>query len=113
MRTICAVAAIGLIGICSSAFALTQGQTDTFTDGTTQGWTGGASPANNPNGGPTGGGDKYLKLTTTGTNMASYNLTQWQGNYAAAGITDVDVDLMDLATSSSPASIRLVIFGPT
>jgi hypothetical protein len=106
------VVVITLFAAAPAARAVVSTEVDTFQDGTTEGWTGGASPTNIASGGPAGAGDKYLRLSANFSNMASYNFTQWSGNYTGAGVMDIGVDLMD-QPGSDPASIRLVIFGPT
>ena len=108
MRNLCALAAVGLISACSSALAITAGQTDNFQDGTVQNWSGGAGPINVGSGGPAGAADKFLKLTSS-NHMATYNLTQWSGDYSTPGITDINADLMDFVGQAS-LQIRLVVF---
>lgn len=78
------------------------GQIDTFSDLTTMNWfVPGASPnppANNPTGGPAGAGDPYLLLTSNGNpgaggRLAVLNDDQWAGDYLAAGITTIHMDV--------------------
>jgi hypothetical protein len=112
VRTFVVAAVFALFAATPMARAVVGTEVDTFQDGTTEGWTGGSSPVNIADGGPAGLGDRYLKLTANFSNMASYNPTQWSGNYTAAGITDIEADIM-VTPGSDPGAIRLVIFGPT
>jgi hypothetical protein len=90
--------------------AVTVGQVDTFEDGTTQNWViglrGGIFVAPFPpvivTGGPAGAGDHFLRITATGSGidpgsrLAVINLTQWAGNYSAAGITAITMNVNNL-----------------
>jgi hypothetical protein len=103
------------------AQAITSGQIDTFQDGTTDNWTNGhptigTPPVNVGTGGPAGTGDKFLGVTATGgggtdSRLVTFNRTQWLGNYVAAGITEIDMDLENLG--SVTLSIRLAFRGST
>jgi hypothetical protein len=91
----------------SSAQPIMLGQKDDFQDGTTQNWTNGPSfpdPVNVPTGGPTGAGDRYLRVTSGGLGLppriVAFNVTQWTGNYISAGVTKIEVDLLNLTQSS-------------
>ena len=80
---------------------------DTFEDGTTMGWfvpippTGPPSPVPPENvgtGGPAGAGDAYLELQATGEpgpggRLAVLNESQWTGDYLAAGIVAIAMDV--------------------
>jgi hypothetical protein len=105
------------------ASGVTLGQVDTFQDGTTENWTVGlkggtppSPPANVPTGGPAGAGDAYLLLTAVppvpgdvtdpGTRLVTFNVTQWAGDYLAAGVGKIAMDLKNLGNSS--LSIRLL-----
>jgi hypothetical protein len=95
-------------GWLPSAWALSIGQQDNFEDGTTQGWVvalGGAAhprpPVNIPSGGPTGAGDNFLFLTALGgqgpgSRLTVINVSQWTGDFIAAGISGVRMDLINL-----------------
>lgn len=91
------------------AAAVTVGQVDTFESGTTEGWvvgvgTGPAHPSppeNVPTGGPAGADDAYLVLRAVGgsgagSRLTVLNLTQWGGNYPAAGVTAIAMDVVNL-----------------
>src|SRR4029453_3320693 len=97
----------------SLMYGVTIGQVDNFEDGTTQNWVinllGMGSPppstlpTNVPTGGPAGAGDNYLRLTSTGIpETAGSRLVavqyqhQWAGNYIAAGITAITMDVNNL-----------------
>ena len=103
----------------SSALGITFGQTDTFQDGTVMGWQTGPSdpspPANIANGGPLGSGDRYMLLTSSGGlgvggKLVAHNQTQWAGNYTAAGVTLIRLNLNNLGNTS--LTIRLLFEGP-
>ncbi len=101
------------IGV-STADAQQVGQTDDFSNETTQGWSDGASSPNPPtlvmSGGPQGVNDAYLETTSSGVTgpggrQVVFNLSQWTGDYLAAGIEAVSVDVLN--TGSSNVSMRL------
>jgi hypothetical protein len=121
----------GLIGIAFTvvclmrpplAHAVDVGQIDTFEDGTTQGWLVGllgaphpAPPINVPTGGPAGAGDNYLLLTAVGgggpgNRLTVLNLSQWTGNYLAAGVTSIRMDVNNLG--GSDLALRLLFENP-
>ena len=110
-----------LFGIYSSIFALAivPGQVSDFQDGTLQGWAGGDILTNVEAGGPAGAGDRFLNVKTdplsnqVGSRLASFNRdTAWTGNYLAAGITEIVMDLKNLADTVIDLEIRMVFFGP-
>lgn len=87
------------------AAAITAGDVDDFQDGTLQGWTSGISnpqgPTNEADQGPGGTGDRALLATATGSITAGgklviFNQSQWTGDFLAAGVADVRVDLRNL-----------------
>lgn len=75
---------------------------DTFEDGTTMGW---SVPGLSPNppshvsdGGPGGAGDAYLQVVATGLDgpggrLSVLNGAQWMGDYLAAGINAITMDV--------------------
>lgn len=107
-------AALCLTGL--PAQAITLGAADTFQSGTTDGW---SSGGNNPTppvtligGGPAGAGDNFLQLAANGSGGAGGKLVafagpQWTGNYLAAGVTGVVMDLRN--TGSTDLSLRLYL----
>src|SRR4051794_7730361 len=118
MQRMCCVGAVALL-LCLArpAGAVTAGQVSNFQDGTTQGWVTGPNaplPSNVATGGPAGAGDKYLEVDPF-IHLAFYNASDWSGNYASAGITDVGIDFMNPNPSGSinNASLRIVLFGPS
>ena len=93
------------------ADAVVFGQLDDFQDGTTNNWTNGglATPVMNVStGGPGGVGDSYALVTATGGGpggrLTTFNFQQWAGNFIAAGITTLQIDLLN--QSAVPLSIR-------
>lgn len=101
----------------AAAAQVVLGQVDTFQDGTTGGWGAGAShptpPTNIPSGGPAGAGDAFLQLRAIGGSgpgraLAAFNRTQWAGDYTAAGITRISLDVNNAGPGD--ASLRLLIW---
>ncbi|HSL49439.1 MAG TPA: hypothetical protein VK878_10220 [Candidatus Deferrimicrobiaceae bacterium] len=108
----------------SLVWGLSIGQQDTFEDGTTQNWVVavlGAShpgpPMNIADGGPGGAGDNFLLLTSRGgsgpgSRLAAINLgSQWAGDFIAAGISGILMDLNNLGQTD--LSLRLLFADPT
>jgi hypothetical protein len=100
--------AIGLWA--TPAVAITVGQTDDFQSGNPQGWGGGTATSFPANGGPNGAGDMFMQLNSGGGSLGTRNSTQWAGDYLAAGVTRVDVDLKN--SGPDPVSLRFMIFTP-
>jgi len=106
------------------ASAITIGQMDTFQTGTTEGWFAGGLgmgmvPPTPPhviaNGGPAGAGDQFLEITAdtdtgAGSRVVAINGAQWAGNYLAAGIGGIAMDLRNLGTTD--LTIRLLLEDP-
>lgn len=93
------------------------GQLDDFLSGT-GGWVEGAPSPNPPvrvsDGGPGGAGDPYLLNVASGgfgagSKQIMFNQSQWTGDYAAAKITRVTLQLANFGTT--PLSIRLAFTG--
>lgn len=99
------------------ASAVTMGQVDDFQNGTLMGWRGNTGNQENvANGGPNGTGDRYMRVLSDGSSfpggkMATYNMTQWSGNYTAAGVKVVTVWFRN--ESTTPLRMRLVMFDAT
>lgn len=87
---------------------VTIGQTDTFEGGTTQNWTVHLGPPFFPphpappsilSGGPGGAADHYMLVTAigglggAGSKLSVINGSQWAGNYIAAGVNAITMDL--------------------
>jgi hypothetical protein len=94
------------------ASAIVFGQFDTFQDGSTENWTNGgpAPPINNINGGgPGGANDRYIQVTADGSGaggrLTIFNFSQWSGDYISAGVTTIEIDLLN--QSAVNLSIRL------
>ena len=111
-----AATALGVASLAPlSALAVVDAQIDTFESGTTAGWSTGAPdpspPQNVPTGGPDGTDDNFLQLTSTGTvgpggRLAAFNPAQWSGDYTAAGIGGILVDVNNLGPND--LSLRLL-----
>lgn len=97
-------------------WAIVANQVDTFNNGTTQNW--GISMGNVPvgvlmNGGSSGmAGDHALLMDSSqfGNKLLVLNQMQWTGNWTAAGITQVSMDVKNL--NPFGLSMRLGIAGP-
>lgn len=99
------------------------GQVDTFEDGTTQGWRinllglgsppAAALPTNVPTGGPGGTDDNYLQLTALGVPDAGGRLVamnfdpRWTGDYLAAGVDSLVMDVNNLGATD--LALRLLL----
>ena len=101
------------------------GQVDDFEDGTTQGWTVAVGlpgtfhplpPINVASGGPQGADDNYLLLRAiaglggAGSRMSVLNLSQWAGDYAAAGIQTIVMSAFNFGPDD--LSLRLLFANP-
>ena len=108
-RRLAAAAALAALLPATLAAQVTAGQQDTFEGGTTQGWVVGdpthpLPPSVVPTGGPGGADDAYLLLQSTGVagpggRLSAINFTQWTGNWRAAGIGSLQVDLANFGTT--------------
>jgi len=88
---------------------ITLNQVDTFQTGSTLEWAGNASPTNIPAGGRDGALDGFLQINSVNFHLATFNQTQWVGDYTAAGIEAIELDMNHLA--GDPVGIRLYILG--
>lgn len=102
----------------STALAIQLDQVDDFENGGTALWSeGGLSPnppANVASGGPAGVGDHYLSNSSSGIGGAGskqvmFNIAQWTGDYTAAGVGAVHLDMANFGPA--PASMRFVLRG--
>lgn len=113
--------AVSLLALCclsmpstARADSIVLGQVDTFEGGTTQGWSAGSPHPVPPfvtTGGPGGAGDHYLQVTSIGTpgpggRLTVFNMSQWQGNYIAAGVNLIVMDVNNLGQTD--LSLRLL-----
>jgi hypothetical protein len=98
------VVAAAMLGLLSAArqAAATPVLIDTFEDATTMGWgvpgPHPAPPTNIATGGPAGADDNYLQLTAfggsaSGSRLSALNSSQWAGDYLAAGLTLITMDV--------------------
>jgi hypothetical protein len=109
----CSLLAIAVLAFApSTSRGITLGQIDTFEDGTTEGWNGGIQL-----GGPAGSSDHYLMITPfagSGGPRPATNSIQWTGNYISAGVTGIEMDLIDLSTpTTSTASFFVSMLDAT
>lgn len=121
MKHFVLILAMGILVAPSVAVAsIVAGQVDDFEDGTVQNWTGAfvdppGAPVNISSGGPAGVDDNYLQVTSTGTagpgsKLATYNDgAQWAGDYIAAGVTAIQVDMKNFSSSMEDLEMRLLI----
>ncbi|HDY65896.1 MAG TPA: PEP-CTERM sorting domain-containing protein [Phycisphaerae bacterium] len=107
-----------LLLVTSAAQGVTADQVDDFEiGGDTANWTGGnpifsPAPSQVPDGGPGGLGDGYLQIGVSGFHLGIRNIAgQWAGDYLAAGITAVEMDVNRIA-GPSDVSLRILLFGP-
>jgi hypothetical protein len=101
---------LGLAGFAVPSWAdVFVGLRDAFEDDTAQGWEVGLPSANVPvniaSGGPAGAGDNYLLLTSSGGGgpggrLVVFNESQWAGDYVAAGVTGIGLDVNNLGSNS-------------
>jgi PEP-CTERM motif len=106
--------------VSTQAFGITLGQTDDFNNGTLELWqTGAPNPnphVNVPNAGQLGVGDHVLQVSSNangsgpGAQPVIFNNAQWTGDYLAAGVTAITLDLNNLSTI--PINPGLEIRGP-
>ena len=94
-----------LLMMTSPANALPPLPSDDFEDGTVQSW-GGSPTSNVPNSGPAGTGDNALRVAS-GNRVVVMNQSQWTGNYAAAGIKQISMDVQH--QNAFPLALRLGI----
>jgi len=110
---ILAILVFGIVTTTPSlVFGVSLGQIDNFQDGTTQGWGDNAQiSVNITNGAPAGANDHYLQVSSGtfggGQRLVTFNRSQWTGNYVAAGVTGLTMDLRNFGPSLMP--IRIVI----
>ncbi len=105
-RRLAAVCVVGVSCLTQAASAILINQIDTFQSGDLAGWNGGITYTNAPSGGPAGDGDRYLRASTAGSHMGTRNDFQWAGNYLAAGVSRIEMDLRN--EGSTVLSMRLM-----
>lgn len=102
------------------AGAVAIGQTDTFQTGIDNWFAGGLGlgqvppipPQVVPTGGPGGAGDAFLEITGLGgfgpgSKITAINGTQWAGNYLAAGVGGIAMDLRNLGGTDLTVRLQL------
>jgi hypothetical protein len=104
------------------AQAVSPAQIDTFEDGTTQGWVTALLGSPNPfpptnvaTGGPAGVDDNFLLLTSIGgggpgSRLSGINMSQWAGDYLAAGVNAIGMDVNNIGNSD--LALRLLFADP-
>ena len=108
-----AVMALGILPCVHPAFAISNGQIDSFEDGTSDGWGFGQGDWPVVAGGPGGINDHYLQVTADGNGAAgklvAYNSSQWTGNYTSAGVNAIEMDLkaISITAGATKLTVRL------
>jgi hypothetical protein len=97
--------------------AISVNQKDTFEDGSLQSWSaGGVSNPNGPvnvsAGGPAGATDNFLRLTSNGGpsaggKLVAFNTDQWAGDYLAAGVQSISMQVNNLGNTD--LTLRLIL----
>ncbi|MDF1503970.1 PEP-CTERM sorting domain-containing protein [Roseisolibacter sp. H3M3-2] len=126
--TLSAVLAVAFAAAPAAA-QVTAGQVDDFTGPSAEGWFYGGGPGGVPptpatvlaTGGPAGVGDAFMRLTATGgggqgSRLSILNAAQWGGNYTAAGVGAIQMDVRNAGMTD--LSLRLFLetigaMGPT
>jgi hypothetical protein len=118
-RTLALAAAINMW--VAPAMAIVVNHVDDFSDGTTQDWGVGhpdVFPVNQPESGPGGAGDSALWMATVGAGGSSPHLlvintsSDWTGNWTAAGIARIQMDVLGPSSNSFGLQMRLGVVGP-
>ena len=114
-QRLCLVLMASVVAVAPAA-AVTLGQLDDFQDGTTQGWGSGFQnpnpPVNAPDVGPEGPGDDALKITSTGgfgagSKFVAFNEAQWAGDYLAAGVSMIVLDVKNIGSTTLQMRVAL------
>jgi hypothetical protein len=102
------VLAFAQVGEC-----VTLNQVDTF-QGSTNNWTDGHAGDNLAviaNGGPNGAGDSYLQVSSGSAGgeprLITFNQSQWTGNYIAAHVKSISMELKNFGFSTLPIRIAI------
>ena len=110
-------AALITVGTATARADVMLGQVDDFQDGTTQNWVEGAPSPNPPTnvstGGPAGAGDRFVQNISTGgfgpgSRQIMFNQVQWTGDYIAAGVSGLEMDLINLGQTDMTIHITMV-----
>jgi hypothetical protein len=105
------------LAIAFQVTAVTLDQVDDFQDPDAgkADWRGGVgftSQARVASGGPDGVDDAFLRVITRRYHLATKNTDQWAGNYLAAGIGAIEMDLKYITGTADAVEIRILLFGP-
>jgi hypothetical protein len=115
------VAVVATLSVIAKADPVVLGQVDTFQSGP-QGWLIGfgagpvpTTPLPVVGGGQGGPGDNYLRISGTGVrepfgSVSAINDTRWTGNYLAAGVNAITMDVINFGPSN--LALRLIVAGP-
>ena len=108
-----AAAVLAAAALAAVAGAATLGFHDRFNDGTTGAWIGGSAGANPGTGGVGGEGDGFLQISVPGPtpgNLGLYSTDPaYQGNWSAAGITQVRLWLKDVGTANAGLEMHVCL----
>jgi len=120
IKQLAAIAIASAIG--QPAAAVNLGEIDDFSV-SAEGWFTGGGPMGIPltpstvfpDGGPNGTGDAYMQLVSTGVSgpgsrLVVINDNQWTGNYIAAGITAIEMDVRNFGNTD--LTLRLLFEDP-
>ena len=122
-RLFAALLAAGVGAFSSAAHAVVPGEVDTFSAGL-EGWFAGGGPNGGipalppavvATGGPAGTGDAFLQLSASGRDgpggrLVGMNGAQWAGDYAAAGIHAIAMDVRNFGNAD--LTLRLYFEDP-
>lgn len=114
MRIAPCVMVMASLSISSGARAIGIGSMDDFQNGTVSEWFGGTTITPQTNG-QMGASDWYVTIASTGgsgagSKLAAHNSEpRWTGDYLAAGVTAVGVDMRN--EGSTTLQMRVVMFG--
>ena len=116
-RFVFAVLFAGSLLAGSQAFGITVGQSDNFNDGTLQSWESGDinpnPPSNVMNVGQGGVGDHVMQVVSNaegggpGAQPVVFNSAQWIGDFLAAGVTAITLDINNLSAVAINPGIEL------
>jgi hypothetical protein len=113
-----AIGALAAAAAMPAAAAVQLGQVDDFQDGSFELWDAGLNnpygPINIPAGGPGGAADRYLQLASggagSGGRLVAFNFNQqWSGDYLAAGVTSVRMQVNN--QGATDLMLRLILTG--
>ena len=114
-QRLCLVLMASVVATAPAA-AVTLGQLDDFQDGTTQDWGSGFQntnpPVNAPDVGPEELGDDSLMITSTGgvgpgSKFVAFNEAQWKGDYLAAGVSMIVLDVKNIGSTTLQMRVAL------